>query len=89
MVVGLVSRTASQAGKVATRQVARRKMTSEVMKEPEKYNLPDVDATFMNPYKVIGHLSFNLTTTTGTRSDSVACMCNNVVYMNTHSLCTH
>ena len=70
MVVGLVSRTASQAGKVATRQVARRKMTSEVMKEPEKYNLPDVDATFMNPYKVIGHLSFNLTTT-GTRSCSV------------------
>ena len=66
MVVGLVSRTASQAGKVATRQVARKKMTRAAMKHTEKYNLPDVHATFMNPYKVIGHLSFNLTTTTGT-----------------------
>lgn len=56
MVVGLVTRTASQAGRTASRQIARRKASSQVYKEPEKYNLPDVDDTFLNPHKVSSSL---------------------------------
>lgn len=51
MVVGLVTRTASQAGRTASRQIARRKASSQVYNPPEKYNLPDVDDTFLNPHK--------------------------------------
>lgn len=56
MVVGLVTRTASQAGRTASRQIARRKASSQVYNPPEKYNLPDVDDTFLNPHKVSSSL---------------------------------